>query len=280
MKDPIGKVLRMDDVLERTGLSRSMIYKLQQQGDFPQSVSLGNRAVGWLESDILAWLTSKNIGRLRTKSPSLPLIYMAGRMGTPINNKIPGGEYSCWRLFDVSTSSSTGMLEADTGGPEALIAPPETKVFYGTDVQFSYSGPWKASGSYHGYMHGITSCSPESAHDAAYRGALQGISRADIVTAYLDDHEAYGTLVEIGVARALGKKLVVVTSPALYNAPLFNGWDTELWFAVRAADRHIKLDSRKGSLQRDYWCDAHRHIAAVVAEWYPITTASSLNPHR
>jgi prophage regulatory protein len=275
MNDPIGKIIRMDEVLDRTALSRSMIYKLQQQGEFPAPVSLGNRAVGWFERDVVAWLNSKNTGRTGIRSSTLPLIYMAGRMGKPIDNKIPGAENSCWRIFDVSSSATAGMLEADTGGPEALIAAPEIKFFHGTDVRFRYSGPWKASGSYHGYMHGITSCSPESAHDAAYRGAIQGISRADVVVAYLDDHEAFGTLVEIGIARALGKKLIVVTSPALYEAPLFTGWDTELWFAVRAADRHVKLLSRNGASKQDYWCDAHRHVAAIVVEWHPVTVSSA-----
>ncbi|CAN5268586.1 AlpA family transcriptional regulator [soil metagenome] len=48
------KVLRVHQVKDRTGLSRSGIYALQQRGEFPRSVPLSDsgRAVGWLESEI------------------------------------------------------------------------------------------------------------------------------------------------------------------------------------------------------------------------------------
>ncbi|GAB5498519.1 MAG: AlpA family transcriptional regulator [Pseudohongiellaceae bacterium] len=52
-------ILRLPEVKARTGLSRSTIYLRMANGDFPKSVSLGGRAVGWLESDIDQWLTNK-----------------------------------------------------------------------------------------------------------------------------------------------------------------------------------------------------------------------------
>jgi prophage regulatory protein len=42
--------------------------------------------------------------------------------------------------------------------------------------------------------------------------------------AYLEDLEAYDTLVEIGYARAAGKRVIVITSPALHKPPLNDGW--------------------------------------------------------
>ena len=48
-------ILRRRDVQKATGISRSQIYNLMAQGDFPRPVPLGGRAVGWLESEILAW---------------------------------------------------------------------------------------------------------------------------------------------------------------------------------------------------------------------------------
>ena len=49
--------VRMPEVISRTGLSRSHIYKLQSSGSFPKSISLcGGRAVGWLDSDIDEWM--------------------------------------------------------------------------------------------------------------------------------------------------------------------------------------------------------------------------------
>lgn len=49
-------ILRLPAVKTRTGLSRSTIYLRVSQGTFPQSVSLGARAVGWVESEIQEWL--------------------------------------------------------------------------------------------------------------------------------------------------------------------------------------------------------------------------------
>jgi prophage regulatory protein len=49
-------ILRRPDVEARTGLSRSTIYLKVAQGSFPRPVSLGPRAVGWVASEVEAWL--------------------------------------------------------------------------------------------------------------------------------------------------------------------------------------------------------------------------------
>jgi len=51
-----NKIIRLPEVKEKTGLSRSSIYLRMSKGDFPQSISLGERAVGWLEADVEQWL--------------------------------------------------------------------------------------------------------------------------------------------------------------------------------------------------------------------------------
>ncbi len=51
--------LRRKDVQFRTGLARSTIYLYVQQGTFPKPVSLGPRAVGWLESEVSAWVNER-----------------------------------------------------------------------------------------------------------------------------------------------------------------------------------------------------------------------------
>jgi prophage regulatory protein len=40
-------------------LSRSTIYLRVAQGTFPKAVSLGARAVGWLESEVDEWLNAR-----------------------------------------------------------------------------------------------------------------------------------------------------------------------------------------------------------------------------
>ncbi|EJE8548861.1 AlpA family transcriptional regulator [Vibrio vulnificus] len=50
------KIMRLPEVIKMTGLSRSTIYLSMSKGSFPLSISLGERAVGWLETDIEQWL--------------------------------------------------------------------------------------------------------------------------------------------------------------------------------------------------------------------------------
>jgi len=52
-------ILRLPAVKNRTGLSRSSIYLRISKGEFPPSISLGGRAVGWLESDVESWLQDR-----------------------------------------------------------------------------------------------------------------------------------------------------------------------------------------------------------------------------
>jgi len=53
------RVIRLDGVMNKTGLGRSVIYMHMKAGTFPQSIKLGARAVGWLESDIDDWIDQR-----------------------------------------------------------------------------------------------------------------------------------------------------------------------------------------------------------------------------
>jgi prophage regulatory protein len=50
------RILRLAEVKKRTGLSRSTIYSRVDNQSFPRSISLGGRAVGWVEAEIENWL--------------------------------------------------------------------------------------------------------------------------------------------------------------------------------------------------------------------------------
>jgi prophage regulatory protein len=52
-------ILRLPKVKSLVGLSRSSIYLKISQGTFPKPISLGERAVGWLESDIQSWIENR-----------------------------------------------------------------------------------------------------------------------------------------------------------------------------------------------------------------------------
>ena len=52
-------IIRRKQVQVRTGLSRSTIYQRVSDGTFPKPISLGARAVGWIDSEISDWLNGQ-----------------------------------------------------------------------------------------------------------------------------------------------------------------------------------------------------------------------------
>jgi len=65
-------IIRLPEVRRRTGLSRSAIYAKigrssrrpdDHDASFPRPVRLGARAVGWLDSEIDAWLSRQAANR-------------------------------------------------------------------------------------------------------------------------------------------------------------------------------------------------------------------------
>lgn len=61
------RILRVREVAGRSGISRSLIYKFVREGKFPPGVKIGERAVGWLESDVEGWITGRSVNRLAPK---------------------------------------------------------------------------------------------------------------------------------------------------------------------------------------------------------------------
>jgi len=57
---PMSKTIcRLPDVKAQTGLSRSTIYAMMADGRFPKPIKLGERAVGWAEAEITAWVQAR-----------------------------------------------------------------------------------------------------------------------------------------------------------------------------------------------------------------------------
>ncbi|MHA7820037.1 MAG: helix-turn-helix transcriptional regulator [Erythrobacter sp.] len=55
-KPKIERFLWLREVLHRTGLGRSTVYRWMDEGRFPKSVRLGGRSVAWIEHEIDEWL--------------------------------------------------------------------------------------------------------------------------------------------------------------------------------------------------------------------------------
>jgi prophage regulatory protein len=57
-KETTTRILREADVHRLTGVSRVSRWRWERSGRFPQRIRLGERAVGWREDEILAWLAA------------------------------------------------------------------------------------------------------------------------------------------------------------------------------------------------------------------------------
>ena len=56
------RIIRIEEVMARVQLSRSTIWRMERNRQFPQRVRLGTKAMGWAEEDIEAWLAERPRG--------------------------------------------------------------------------------------------------------------------------------------------------------------------------------------------------------------------------
>ncbi|MBD8525314.1 AlpA family phage regulatory protein [Pseudoxanthomonas sp. CAU 1598] len=57
------RLLRLPEVIKRTGLSRSAIYAAEATGRFPTRVCLTARAVAWVETELDQWVMERIASR-------------------------------------------------------------------------------------------------------------------------------------------------------------------------------------------------------------------------
>ena len=55
------RFLRIDEVIEKVGLSRPTIWRLEQTGEFPQRRQLGKNSVAWLEEEVEEWMRKREV---------------------------------------------------------------------------------------------------------------------------------------------------------------------------------------------------------------------------
>ena len=58
-----SSVIRFPRVRDITGLSRSTIWRLENDQAFPARVQLSKNSVGWYAEEILTWIDARNRGR-------------------------------------------------------------------------------------------------------------------------------------------------------------------------------------------------------------------------
>lgn len=53
------RIIRKRELHQRVGYSDVHIWRLEKAGQFPKRIQLGPRAVGWLESEVDAWIQAR-----------------------------------------------------------------------------------------------------------------------------------------------------------------------------------------------------------------------------
>lgn len=67
MRQP-DRIIRMNTVRDRTGLSRSTIYRKIAEGTFPAQIRISVNGTGWKESDVNRWIANPVGWRPRSES--------------------------------------------------------------------------------------------------------------------------------------------------------------------------------------------------------------------
>ena len=113
-------ILRRPGVEAKTGLSRSGIYDLMKAGKFPRPVPLGGKkAVGWLESEIEAWIEERIAERGEVSRLILGLILfflVAISAGQPVAARQEVAEMAAF-----TTTTNKQPAEATTFGGLILV---------------------------------------------------------------------------------------------------------------------------------------------------------------
>ncbi|WP_416220927.1 helix-turn-helix transcriptional regulator [Bdellovibrio sp. SKB1291214] len=60
---PSNNILRLSEVSDKVGLTRSSIYRFLKTGCFPKPINLSSRSVGWLESEVNLWIEQRVAAR-------------------------------------------------------------------------------------------------------------------------------------------------------------------------------------------------------------------------
>lgn len=100
------------------------------------------------------------------------------------------------------------------------------------------------------------------------QAALAGIRHADLVFAYLNTADCYGTIAEIGYAAALGKSVYIVDRDELQNAPEPLVDDGDFWFVRHLAfDDGVRLVWPRRYGEADEPTLLREHLQAAIGRW-------------
>ncbi|WP_454838339.1 helix-turn-helix transcriptional regulator [Pseudomonas mohnii] len=81
-KQPI-EFIRLPEVKKLTSLSTATIYRMAVSGKFPRQVKLGDQAVAWIKSEVLAWNQQKVDDARAAESPAAPQMNNESKLRSP-----------------------------------------------------------------------------------------------------------------------------------------------------------------------------------------------------
>jgi prophage regulatory protein len=81
--EPKDRFLRLKEIRQRVGLSRSTIYRMMKDGTFPPSLSLGARTSVWLVSEVEAWISARQPEEREAWTPPPPPARRVGEKKLP-----------------------------------------------------------------------------------------------------------------------------------------------------------------------------------------------------
>lgn len=65
------RLVRLNTVLQRTGLSRCTIYRKMSEGSFPRQLKLSRACVGWRESELDQWIAELSLAPVGRRNHDL-----------------------------------------------------------------------------------------------------------------------------------------------------------------------------------------------------------------
>ena len=96
------RLLRFPDLSDRVGLRHSAIYDAIRKGTFPKPVSIGRKAVAWLESEVDVWINA----RIAERDAATPSKRRRGRPRKSVGTS------------EVVTKTETAAAKATTAAPK------------------------------------------------------------------------------------------------------------------------------------------------------------------
>ena len=55
----VDRMIRRDEVERRIAMSTTTLYRMVKEGRFPAPKRVGQRAIRWSESEVMAWLDNR-----------------------------------------------------------------------------------------------------------------------------------------------------------------------------------------------------------------------------